>query len=169
MIRYRPPQKPGSTYVTSEGQRMLKAELHQLWKVERPVVTQSVTEAAAQGDRSENAEYIYGKKRLREIDHRVRYLSKRLEAFTVVSQPPSNQCKVFFGAYIKLKNTDGVINEYRIVGPDELDPKKGYISIDGPLARALLGKEIDDEVEINSPAGASGYVILGVRYDPSSE
>jgi len=169
LIRYRPPQKPGSTYVTSEGQRMLKAELHQLWKVERPVVTQSVTEAAAQGDRSENAEYIYGKKRLREIDHRVRYLSKRLEAFTVVSQPPSNQCKVFFGAYIKLKNTDGVINEYRIVGPDELDPKKGYVSIDGPLARALLGKEIDDEVEINSPAGVSGYVILGVRYDPSSE
>jgi transcription elongation factor GreB len=168
LIRYRPPQKPGSTYVTSEGQRMLKAELHQLWKVERPVVTQSVTEAAAQGDRSENAEYIYGKKRLREIDHRVRYLSKRLEAFTVVSQPPSNQCKVFFGAYIKLKNTDGVINEYRIVGPDELDPKKGYISIDGPLARALLGKEIDDEVEINSPAGVSGYVILAVRYDPSS-
>jgi transcription elongation factor GreB len=148
---------------------MLKAELHQLWKVERPIVTQSVTEAAAQGDRSENAEYIYGKKRLREIDHRVRYLSKRLEAFTVVSQPPSNQCKVFFGAYIKLKNNDGGINEYRIVGPDELDPKKGYISIDGPLARALLGKEIDDEVRINSPAGDSGYVILGVRYDPSSD
>jgi transcription elongation factor GreB len=169
LIRYRPPQKPGSTYVTSEGQRMLKAELHQLWKVERPIVTQSVTEAAAQGDRSENAEYIYGKKRLREIDHRVRYLSKRLEAFTVVSQPPSNQCKVFFGAYIKLENNDGVINEYRIVGPDELDPKKGYISIDGPLARALLGKEIDDEVKITSPAGVSGYVILGVRYDPSND
>ncbi|MFT6094166.1 MAG: transcription elongation factor GreB [Pseudohongiellaceae bacterium] len=148
---------------------MLKAELHQLWKVERPIVTQSVTEAAAQGDRSENAEYIYGKKRLREIDHRVRYLSKRLEAFTVVSQPPSNQCKVFFGAYIKLENNDGVINEYRIVGPDELDPKKGYISIDGPLARALLGKEIDDEVKITSPAGVSGYVILGVRYDPSND
>jgi transcription elongation factor GreB len=169
LIRYRPPQKPGSTYVTSEGQRMLKAELHQLWKVERPIVTQSVTDAAAQGDRSENAEYIYGKKRLRVIDHRVRYLSKRLEAFTVVSQPPSNQCKVFFGAYIKLRNNDGGTNEYRIVGPDELDPKKGYISIDGPLARALLGKEIDDEVRINSPAGDSGYVILEVRYDPSSE
>jgi transcription elongation factor GreB len=165
LIRYRPPQKPGSTYVTAQGQLILKAELHQLWKVERPVVTQSVTEAAAQGDRSENAEYIYGKKRLREIDHRVRYLSKRLEAFTVVSQPPSNQSRVYFGAYIKLENNDGVVNEYRIVGPDELDPKKGYISIDGPLARALLGKEVDDEVEIESPAGTSSYVILGIRYD----
>jgi transcription elongation factor GreB len=165
LIRYRPPQKPGSTYVTAQGQLILKAELHQLWKVERPVVTQSVTEAAAQGDRSENAEYIYGKKRLREIDHRVRYLSKRLEAFTVVSQPPSNQSRVYFGAYIKLENNDGVVNQYRIVGPDELDPRKGYISIDGPLARALLGKEIDDEVEIESPAGTSSYVILGIRYD----
>jgi transcription elongation factor GreB len=165
LIRYRPPQKPGSTYVTAQGQLTLKAELHQLWKVERPVVTQSVTEAAAQGDRSENAEYIYGKKRLREIDHRVRYLSKRLEAFTVVSQPPSNQSRVYFGAYIKLENNDGVVNQYRIVGPDELDPRKGYISIDGPLARALLGKEIDDEVEIESPAGTSSYVILGIRYD----
>jgi transcription elongation factor GreB len=165
LIRYRPPQKPGSTYVTAQGQLTLKAELYQLWKVERPVVTQSVTEAAAQGDRSENAEYIYGKKRLREIDHRVRYLSKRLEAFTVVSQPPSNQSRVYFGAYIKLENNDGVVNEYRIVGPDELDPKKGYISIDGPLARALLGKEVDDEVEIESPAGTSSYVILGIRYD----
>jgi transcription elongation factor GreB len=165
LIRYRPPQKPGSTYVTAQGQLTLKAELYQLWKVERPVVTQSVTEAAAQGDRSENAEYIYGKKRLREIDHRVRYLSKRLEAFTVVSQPPSNQSRVYFGAYIKLENNDGAVNQYRIVGPDELDPKKGYISIDGPLARALLGKEIDDEVEIESPAGTSSYVILGIRYD----
>jgi transcription elongation factor GreB len=165
LIRYRPPQKPGSTYVTAQGQLTLKAELYQLWKVERPVVTQSVTEAAAQGDRSENAEYIYGKKRLREIDHRVRYLSKRLEAFTVVSQPPSNQSRVYFGAYIKLENNDGVVNQYRIVGPDELDPRKGYISIDGPLARALLGKEIDDEVEIESPAGTSSYVILGIRYD----
>ena len=165
MIRYRPPQKPGSTYVTAQGQLILKAELHQLWKVERPVVTQSVTEAAAQGDRSENAEYIYGKKRLREIDHRVRYLSKRLEAFTVVSQPPSNQSRVYFGAYIKLENNDGAVNQYRIVGPDELDPRKGYISIDGPLARALLGKEVDDEVEIESPAGTSSYVILGIRYD----
>jgi len=165
LIRYRPPQKPGSTYVTAQGQLTLKAELYQLWKVERPVVTQSVTEAAAQGDRSENAEYIYGKKRLREIDHRVRYLSKRLEAFTVVSQPPSNQSRVYFGAYIKLENNDGAVNQYRIVGPDELDPRKGYISIDGPLARALLGKEIDDEVEIESPAGTSSYVILGIRYD----
>lgn len=165
MIRYRAPQKPGSTYITAQGQRTLKAELHQLWKVERPQVTQSVTEAAAQGDRSENAEYIYGKKRLREIDRRVRYLSKRLEEFTVVSEPPSNQDKIFFGAYIKLEDEDGNKVEYRIVGPDELDPRKGYISIDGPLARALLAKEVDDEIEIESPAGISNYLVLGIRYD----
>lgn len=165
MSRYRPPQKPGSSYITLEGQRTLKAELHQLWKVERPQVTQSVSEAAALGDRSENAEYIYGKKRLREIDRRVRYLSKRLEEFTVVSEPPQNQNKVFFGAYVSLADEDDSEVEYRIVGPDELNPKQGYISIDGPLARALLGKEVDDEIEIDSPTGLKSYSILNIRYD----
>lgn len=168
MSRYRPPQKPGSSYITSKGQQTLKSELHQLWKVERPQVTQSVSEAAALGDRSENAEYIYGKKRLREIDRRVRYLSKRLEGFTVVSEPPSDPNKIFFGAYITLETEDGANTEYRIVGPDELDPKKNYISIDGPLGRALLGKQIDDEVEIESPAGITSYWVLSVRYDPAS-
>lgn len=168
MSRYRPPQKPGSSYITLKGQLALKAELHQLWKVERPQVTQSVSEAAALGDRSENAEYIYGKKRLREIDRRVRYLSKRLEGFTVVSEPPSNPAKIFFGAYITLENEDGKELEYRIVGPDELDPSKNYISIDGPLGRALLGKQVDDEIEIESPAGIVSYWVLKIRYDPEA-
>lgn len=164
MSRYRPPQAPSAKYITAEGERALKAELHQLWKVERPQVTQSVSEAAALGDRSENAEYIYGKKRLREIDRRVRYLSKRLEEMTVVSEPPTNQSKIYFGAHITLEDQDGKAHEYRIVGPDELDPSRGHISIDGPLARALLGKEVDSEIEIESPQGPRVYYVLAISY-----
>jgi transcription elongation factor GreB len=142
----------------------MKAELHQLWKVERPVITQSVSEAAAQGDRSENAEYIYGKKRLREIDSRVRYLSKRLEEMTVVSEPPTNQNKIYFGAVVTLEDQDTNAHKYKIVGPDELDPQKGHISIDAPLGRALLGKEVDSEIEIDSPQGHKVYYVLGIEY-----
>ena len=164
MSRYRPPQPPSAKYITVEGELALKAELHQLWKGERPQVTQSVSEAAALGDRSENAEYIYGKKRLREIDRRVRYLSKRLEEMTVVSKPPSNQNKIYFGAFVTLEDQDQQTHTYRIVGPDELDPKKGHISIDGPLARALLGKEVDDEIEIESPQGSMVYFVIAINY-----
>ena len=142
----------------------MKAELHQLWKVERPVITQSVSEAAAQGDRSENAEYIYGKKRLREIDSRVRYLSKRLEEMTVVSKPPTNQNKIYFGAVVTLEDQDANAHKYKIVGPDELDPQKGHISIDAPLGRALLGKEVDSKIEIDSPQGHKVYYVLGIEY-----
>ena len=142
----------------------MKAELQQLWKVERPVITQSVSEAAAQGDRSENAEYIYGKKRLREIDSRVRYLSKRLEEMTVVSKPPTNQNKIYFGAVVTLEDQDANAHKYKIVGPDELDPQKGHISIDAPLGRALLGKEVDSEIEIDSPQGHKVYYVLGIEY-----
>ena len=142
----------------------MKAELHQLWKVERPVITQSVSEAAAQGDRSENAEYIYGKKRLREIDSRVRYLSKRLEEMTVVSEPPTNQNKIYFGAVVTLEDQDANAHKYKIVGPDELDPQKGHISIDAPLGRALLGKEVDSKIEIDSPQGHKVYYVLGIEY-----
>jgi transcription elongation factor GreB len=142
----------------------MKAELHQLWKVERPVITQSVSEAAAQGDRSENAEYIYGKKRLREIDSRVRYLSKRLEEMTVVSEPPTDQNKIYFGAVVTLEDQDANAHKYKIVGPDELDPQKGHISIDAPLGRALLGKEVDSEIEIDSPQGHKVYYVLGIEY-----
>ena len=164
MIRYRPPRPPSSKYITAEGEKALKAELHQLWKVERPKVTQSVTEAAAQGDRSENAEYIYGKKRLREIDSRVRYLSKRLEEMTVVSEPPSNQDKIYFGAVVTLEDEDGNTFRYKIVGPDELDPQKGHISIDAPLGRALLAKEVDSEIEIESPQGHRVFYVLAIDY-----
>lgn len=164
MSRYRPPQKPGSKYITAAGEKKLKAELHQLWKVERPKVTQSVSEAAALGDRSENAEYIYGKKRLREIDSRVRFLGKRLEEMTVVSEPPEDRSKIYFGAYVTLEDDQEKSVRYRLVGPDELDPQLGYISIDAPLGRALLGKEVDSEIEINSPEGTRQYYVLAIDY-----
>ena len=164
MSRYRPPQKPGSKYITAAGEEKLKAELHQLWKVERPEVTQSVSEAAALGDRSENAEYIYGKKRLREIDSRVRFLRKRLEEMTVVSEPPQDRSKIYFGAYVSLEDEQAQSFRYRLVGPDELNPQLGYISIDAPLGRALLGKEIDSEIEIDSPEGTRRYCVLAIDY-----
>ena len=164
MSRYRPPQKPGAKYITGEGETLLKNELHQLWKVERPQVTQSVSEAAALGDRSENAEYIYGKKRLREIDSRVRYLSKRLEGITVVTEPPENQSKVYFGAYVTLELEDGGKVTYRLVGPDEIDPQKGYISIDSPMGKALLGKSVDNDIVIQSPTGVKECHITKIEY-----
>lgn len=164
MSRYRPSQKPGAKYITAEGKKTLKAELHQLWKVERPIVTQSVSDAAALGDRSENAEYTYGKKRLREIDRRVRYLSKRLEEMTVVSGPPENQNKIYFGATVTLEDENQKSVKYMIVGPDELDPQKGRISVDAPLGRALLGKEVDSEIEIESPQGRKIYHVLAIAY-----
>jgi transcription elongation factor GreB len=169
MSRYRPPQKPGSSYITAEGERTLKSELHQLWKVERPQVTQSVSEAAAMGDRSENADYIYGKRRLREIDSRVRYLSKRLEDFTVVSRPPDDINRIFFGAYVSLEDDTGKSFDYRIIGPDELDPQRGYISMDGPLGKTLLGKKIDDEVTISTPTGEKSYFVIAIRYQNETQ
>lgn len=145
---------------------MLRDELYQLWKVERPSVTDSVHEAAKNGDRSENGDYIYGKKRLREIDRRVRYLTKRLEKLTVVHDKPRDQSKVFFGAWVSLEDDDGNEYHYRIVGPDEFDLKQGKLSMDAPLARALLGKQVDDDITIESPQGEKFYYITGIRYDP---
>ncbi len=136
-----------------------------MWRVLRPQVTQAVQEAAAQGDRSENAEYIYGKRQLREIDRRVRFLRQRLDGMVVVDQPPSNPQRVFFGAWVALEDDDGDQANYRIVGPDEFDAGKSYISMDAPLGRALLGKAIDDEVKVETPAGAKRYVIVSVRYE----
>lgn len=165
MSRYRPPGKAGAKYITPAGEKALKAELHQLWKVERPEVTQSVSDAAALGDRSENAEYIYGKKRLREIDRRVRYLSKRLEEITVVASAPDDTGKIFFGAYVSLEDSSGKEYQYRLVGPDEIDPRLGYISIDSPMAKALLGKGIDDEVTVKSQSGENTYFIVDIKYE----
>lgn len=165
MSRYRPPQPKGSKFITPEGARRLKAELDHLWRVLRPQVTQAVSEAAAQGDRSENAEYIYGKKQLREIDSRVRFLRQRLDGMTVVDNAPTDRTKVFFGAWVTLEDDSGAAVEYRIVGPDEFDPGKGYISMDSPLGRALLRKGLDDEVKVEVPGGTKTYVVAAVRYE----
>ena len=164
MTRYRPPSPPKSAYITQEGAQVLLAELKYLWKEKRPAVTQTVREAAAQGDRSENAEYIYGKKQLREIDSRVRYLEKRLDACTVVDRFPADQSKVFFGAWVTLEDDDGKQECFRIVGPDELDHHADYISVDSPVAKALLKKEEGDEVLIRRAEGEKLYLIDQVEY-----
>lgn len=165
MGRYRPPQKPGSKYITPEGFRLLNDELTFLWKTKRPQVTQAVREAAAQGDRSENAEYIYGKKQLREIDRRVRFLRKRLDNITVVDTPPSDTGRIFFGAWVDLENEDGERRRYRVVGPDEFDPQRGYISMDSPVARALMKKRVDDEIVVSTPDGEIEYTIVAIGYE----
>jgi transcription elongation factor GreB len=164
MIRYRPPQKAGSKFITPQGAQKLREELDFLWRKKRPEVTKAVQEAAAQGDRSENAEYIYGKKQLREIDARVRFLRKRLEGMTVVDQAPSDPSRIYFGAWIKVEDDAGVEFEYRIVGPDEITDVKGYISMDSPLAKALMRKAVDDEVIIELPGGRKTYVVVEIRY-----
>jgi len=166
--RYRPPRKPGSNYITPEGRQRLQDEFDQLWHVKRPEVTQAVSEAAAQGDRSENAEYIYGKKQLREIDSRLRFLSKRLENVVVVDRLPADLKRVFFGAWVTLEDEQGNSNEYRIVGPDEFDMNPAYISMDSPTAKALLKKQAGDEVEVLAPVGSVYYDLLSVRYETPS-
>ncbi len=163
MGRWRPPQPQGSQYSTPAGAERMRMELDMLWRVERPQVTQAVSEAAAQGDRSENAEYTYGKKRLREIDRRVRFLRKRLDGLVIVDAPPSNRSRVYFGAWIDLEDSAGAFHTYRIVGPDEFDMDPCFISMDAPLARALLGKQLDDEIEVPI-AGRPRYTIVDVRY-----
>ncbi|MCP5340156.1 MAG: transcription elongation factor GreB [Steroidobacteraceae bacterium] len=165
MSRYRPPSRPGSKFITPAGHARLCAELDQLWRVERPRVTQAVAEAAAQGDRSENADYTYGKKRLREIDSRVRFLRKRLDGMVVVSQAPTDTRRVFFGAWVTLENDTGAEQTFRIVGPDELGVQQGYVSMDAPLPRALLGKRLDDEITVALPGGEQRYLIVDIRYE----
>lgn len=164
MGRYRPPQPPASKYITPEGKQRLSEELDYLWRTRRPEVTKALSAAAAEGDRSENAEYIYRKKELREIDARVRHLRKRLDGIKVVDAIPDDTDKVFFGAWVELERDDGEIVCYRIVGPDEFDPKQGYISMDSPMGRALLGKSLDDEFSLQLPEGERSFVIIDVRY-----
>jgi len=169
MTRYRRADPAGSKYATAEGARRLREELDYLWRVHRPQVTRAVAEAAAQGDRSENAEYIYGKKQLREIDRRVRFLRKRLDGLVVVSRPPDDRSRVFFGAWVMLEDDEGHESELRIVGPDEFDPARRYISMDSPLARALLGRRCDDEVTVQVPGGERTYTVVGVRYEEEGD
>ncbi len=153
-----------SPYITPEGQRQLSEELSYLWKVKRPQVTQAVAEAAAMGDRSENAEYIYGKKQLRQIDSRVRFLTKRLSELIVVDRTPDDASKIFFGAWVEVEDSDGNVRRYRIVGPDEFDPEKGFISIDSPMAKALLRRTEGDEVIVKRPNGTAVFVVTSIRY-----
>jgi len=168
LSRYRPPPPQSSKYITPAGERRLRAELHELWRVERPRVTAAVAAAAAQGDRSENAEYTYGKRRLREIDARVRHLRKRLEGMVVVSAPPSDPRRVFFGARVTLETLSGATLNYRIVGPDEFDLEPGGISMDAPLARALLGKALDADVSVALAGGTRTYTIAAIEYPPAN-
>jgi transcription elongation factor GreB len=167
--RYRAPAAPGSPYITRAGWDALHAEQDALWRRRREVVGH-LAAAAAEGDRSENAEYIYRKKQLREMDRRIRYLQKRLPALKVVDSPPEGTQQVFFGAWITLAGATGAEVVYRIVGADEFDPKRNWISIDSPMARALLGGRVDDHVTVDTPGGRVSLVILAVRYadhDPS--
>ena len=154
-----------SNYITRQGWNELDQELKFLWKDERPKITQAVSDAAALGDRSENAEYIYGKRRLREIDRRVRFLTKRLEVLQIVNYNPKQEGKVFFGAWVELENEDGEIKQYRIVGCDEFAPAKNWISIDSPVARALIGKTLDDEVRVETPSGIITLYVNKIWYE----
>ncbi len=168
MSRYRPPQPKSSPYITPQGAAALRAELAHLWKVERPQVTAAVHEAAKNGDRSENGDYIYGKRRLREIDRRVRYLQKRLDAVTVVDRPPPDRNRVYFGAWITLEDEQGEEKTWRIVGADEIDSGKGYISVDSPVARQAIGKRLDDEITITVNGESRTYFITGIDYEAGS-
>jgi transcription elongation factor GreB len=155
-----------SSYITPEGFERLRGEFDHLWKVERPKVTNAVSVAAALGDRSENADYIYGKKRLREIDHRIRFLSKRIDELTVVHPDPEQQKgRVYFGAWVTLEDEEGDQTRYRVVGPDESDPSEGLISMDSPVGRSLMRREVDDEVVVRRPRGETTYVILEIAYE----
>jgi len=155
-----------SNYITPDGFRKLQEELDHLWRVERPKVTEAVSTAAALGDRSENADYIYGKKRLREIDSRLRFLQKRTDDLVVVERARDDDGKVYFGAWVSLEDESGENHTYRVVGPDEFDASRGFISMDSPLGSALLGREAGDEVTVKRPKGSATFTLIEIRYDP---
>lgn len=164
-MRKTSPDKTGrSPYITPEGQKRLSEELSYLWKVKRPQVTQAVSEAAAMGDRSENAEYIYGKKQLRQIDARIRFLGKRLNELIVVDRIPDDTSRVFFGAWVEIEDSQGNVFRYRIVGPDEFDPDRNFISVDSPMAKSLLRREEGDEVVVRRPNGSLSFMIKSIHY-----
>ena len=165
MGRWRPSQPQGTALITREGHARLKSELDDLWKTQRPEVVRALSAAAAEGDRSENAEYQYRKKQLGEIDRRVRHLSKRLEVLRVADGSPTDTSAIYFGATIEIEDDGGRTQRLRIVGPDEIDATLGHISIDSPLARACLGKRVDDEFEAELPSGRVTFAVIDVRYD----
>ncbi len=166
MARFRTRKDESSkpSYITPEGYRKLEEEAARLWSDERPKLTKAVAIAAAEGDRSENAEYIYGKKKLREIDQRLAFLSKRLDALTIVDSRPADESRVFFGAWVTLEDEDGELDTYRIVGPDETDLKQKHISVESPMAKALIGKREGDEVEVPRPKGDAYFVVEKVSF-----
>lgn len=167
MSRWRAPGEKSTALVTGEGHARLKGELEDLWRVRRPEVVHALSAAAAEGDRSENAEYSYRKKQLGEIDRRVRYLGKRLETVRVIDRPPTDPSMVYFGAWLQVEDArSGDVARYRIVGPDETDATRGWISIDSPLARAMLGKRAGDGFSALLPAGEARFVIRAVDYSP---
>ncbi|PCF94579.1 transcription elongation factor GreB [Vreelandella nigrificans] len=169
MTRWRDPAKdprqaPKSNLITSEGAARLRAVLDHLLRVKRPEISAKVGEAAAQGDRSENADYTYNKKELNRVIARIGYLTKRLEELQVVDRLPANTNKIFFGAFVSLEDEDGEELHIRIVGHDETDTKKRWISIDAPMAKALLGKEVGDDITVLTPNGETFYTITVIRY-----
>ena len=165
MARWRSPSKKSSPYITPGGARELKHELKDLWQLRRREVVPALQAAAAEGDRSENAEYIYRKRQLAGIDRRIRYLSKRLDEVQVVHHKPQRLDRIHFGATVSLQDEDGVITRYRIVGADEIDPVKGYISVDSPMSRSLLGRLVDDSVKVELPDGSSEFLVLEIKYE----
>ena len=165
MTRWRPPAPRSTAIITREGFERLKSELDHLWHTVRPEVVKALAAAAAEGDRSENAEYIYRKKQLGEIDRRARYLSKRIPVLQVAESGPTDRNAVFFGATVTLENeATGEMVVYRIVGPDETDAKRGWISVDSPMATALLKKHVDDDFEAQLPAGPTRFCVVSIAY-----
>jgi len=153
-------------YITPEGFRRLAAEHERIWTVERPRIVAEVEAAAALGDRSENAEYIYGKKRLRELDRRLRFLSERMDVLSVVDPAPHPSGRAYFGAWVTIEQEDGEERTYRLVGPDELDVARGQVSVEAPLGRALLGRREGDTVIVHRPAGPAEVTVVEVRWSP---
>ena len=164
MGRWRPAERPGSPYITAEGASRLREEVQYLWRKLRPEVVKALAAAAAEGDRSENAEYTYRKKQLGGIDRRIRYLSKRIDIMKIVDRPPADTSVIRFGAQITLHTSSEGRVEYRIVGVDETDAPKGFISIDSPVARALLGKRVGDSTEVELPECRVHFEVIDIRY-----
>ena len=165
MARWRPPRPKSSPYITPEGEEKLKKELKQLWLLRRQDVVPALKAAAAEGDRSENAEYIYRKRQLAEIDRRVRYLSRRLDEVEVVHHQPHRSERIHFGATVSLETQNGEIVHYRIVGADEIDAASAWISVDSPMAKALLGRQVGENVRVERPDGEIEFEILKISYD----
>lgn len=165
MSRWRPPAPASTALITAPGHKALRSEHDELWHERRPEVVNALSAAAAEGDRSENAEYIYRRKQLGEIDRRIRYLRKRLDVLRIVDSLPADRETIFFGAWVELEDGDGNRRQVRIVGPDEIDPARDWISIDSIIARAILKRRAGDELEVELPVGRKALAVLSVSYE----